>query len=128
VPITTGMPLLRRLAALCVAYAIALQAIVAGFVTPRLDAAYPGLAFSVDAPAVICAGSPDQPAPVERHDNCVLCVMPGGCAGHALLDHGAAAVVPTPAISVAAAPAAPAPTRAFARGNRSHAARAPPAA
>jgi len=121
------MPPLRRLAALCAAYALALQAIVVGL-APQLDVAYPGLAFDASALAVICAGSSDQPAPVERHDNCVLCVMPGGCTGLALLDNGAGAVAPTPAASIAPTSMAPVSASAPARSARSHAARAPPAA
>ena len=117
------MSLLRRLAAMCAAYAVALQVIVAGFTAPQLDFAYP------DALMVICAGSNDQPVPVDRHHKCVLCVMPGGCAGHALLDTGGVgAVAPLLTGSVAAAPVALTQGPAVARTERSHAARAPPIA
>jgi hypothetical protein len=116
------MPLLRRLGALCAAYAVALQVIVAGLAAPQLD-----IAFNADALVAICTGSGERPAPVGPHDGCVLCVMPGGCVGHALPGAGGA-IVPTPVASVAAAPAAPTDVLAVARPHRSHAARAPPAA
>ena len=119
-----SLTLLRRLAALGAAYAIALQAIAMGVAAPPFDPAFGG-----DLLAVVCAGAGtgEQPAPAGRHETCALCVMPGGCGGHALPTHDTASVVPGRFVGAALPPFAYAQVVVAERKDRTHGARAPPA-
>jgi hypothetical protein len=116
-----SVPPIHRLIALCAAYAIALQMVVSGLVAaplgPSLDAA---------ALAVLCGNAGDRPSPVDDHRACGPCVMPGGCAGHALPEQDVAAISPAHAFSIRVGPPVQTAALVFGRAGHAHAARAPP--
>jgi hypothetical protein len=118
-----SVPPIRRLIALCAAYAIALQALVSGLVAAPL-----GASLDAAALAVICGSAGDQPSPLDDHHACGPCVMPGGCAGHALPEQDVATIGLAHAVGSRLAPLVKAAALVVSRADHAHAARAPPAA